>query len=134
MGFTITTLDDRISRLMEPGASVATERLAAMKELSEKDIPIWAFVGPIIQGVLTEDNIGEMVREIKATGCPRILIDPLRLKPGLGEAMREPLQRISEITGRACGMKSSDGFWYQKLKEKTCQLCSEAGIACEQGL
>ncbi|WP_424356944.1 SPL family radical SAM protein [Methanocella sp. MCL-LM] len=134
VGFTITTNDDRISRVLEPGATVASERLRAMRELSENGVPTWAFIGPIIPGIITEDNILETVEAIKAAGSSRILIDPLRLKPGLSEAMQAPLKELSGLTGRTCGVTCADTLWYHKVKEKIFRLCSEAGIACEQGL
>lgn len=134
VGFTITTLDDRISGIIEPGASMASERLAAMKELSESGISTWAFVGPVIPGVLTEDHLEGLVREIKAAGASRILIDPLRLKPGLREAMLVPLQRLSELTGRVCEFSASGSQTYMLLKEKTVRLCAELKLPCEPGL
>lgn len=134
VGFTITTIDDRISRVLEPGATVASERLRALRELSENDVPTWAFIGPIIPGVLTEDNVCDLIRAIKDAGCSRILVDPLRLKPGLSEAMQVPLKELSGLTGRACGITSTDTLWYQKIKEQIFRLCADGGIACEQGL
>ncbi|CAJ38142.1 SPL family radical SAM protein [Methanocella arvoryzae] len=134
VGFTITTLDDRISRIIEPGASVASERLEAMKKLSESGIATWAFIGPIIPGILTEDNVLELIREIKAAGSSRILIDPLRLKPGLDVAMDKPLKQLSELTGRACVIRPSEALWYEKLKGKIFGLCAGEKIDCEQGL
>lgn len=134
VGFTITTLDDRISKVLEPGASVATERLAALKELSENGVSVWAFVGPIIPGVLTEENLADLVGEIKAAGASRILIDPLRLKAGLREAMKAPLLQLSELTGFDCEKVSSDSYAYDLLKEKILRQCRDLGIPCEPGL
>jgi DNA repair photolyase len=113
---------------------MAGERLDAMKALSESGIPSWAFVGPVIPGVLTEDNIGKLVNEIKAAGASRILIDLLRLKPGLSEAMEAPLKQLSEITGCACELKPSGSHSYDLIKEKTVRLCAELHLPCEPGL
>lgn len=134
VGFTITTLDDRISGIIEPGASVAGERLAAMKVLSDSGITTWAFVGPVIPGVIREENISDLVRAIKDAGASRILIDPLRLKPGLREALQAPLKRLSEMTGFNCELISSDSRAYALIKEKTVRLCAELKLPCEPGL
>ena len=49
-GFTITTDDERISRLFEPGASSVAERLAALAILKSRGIRTFAFIGPILPG------------------------------------------------------------------------------------
>lgn len=50
-GLTITTLDDAISREVEPGASVASKRLVALKSLYDAGIKTYAFIGPILPGL-----------------------------------------------------------------------------------
>lgn len=134
VGFTITTLDDRISALIEPGASPASDRLEAMGALSGKGIVTWAFVGPIIPGVITADNVAGLIERIKAAGASRILIDRLRLKAGMQATIQPSLPALSELTGFKYTQILSDVPAYEKLKEKIFTLCADAGIACEQGL
>ena len=50
VGFTIATNDDRVSRLVEPGASPVSERIAALGELKAAGIRTYAFVGPLLPG------------------------------------------------------------------------------------
>jgi DNA repair photolyase len=50
VGFSIATDDDRVSRLVEPGASPVSERIAALAELKAAGIRTYAFVGPILPG------------------------------------------------------------------------------------
>jgi len=50
VGFTITTDDERISRLFEPHASRVKERLEALEKVHEKGIKTFAFIGPILPG------------------------------------------------------------------------------------
>jgi DNA repair photolyase len=49
-GFTITTDDERIARLFEPGASSVAERLGALSVLKANGLRTFAFVGPILPG------------------------------------------------------------------------------------
>lgn len=50
VGFSIATGDDRVSRLVEPGASPVSERIAALAELKAAGIRTYAFVGPVLPG------------------------------------------------------------------------------------
>ena len=49
-GFTITTDDERIASLFEPGASSVAERLDALAVLKAAGLRTFAFVGPILPG------------------------------------------------------------------------------------
>ncbi len=50
VGFTVATNDDRISKLVEPGASPVSERIAALADLKAAGIRTYAFIGPILPG------------------------------------------------------------------------------------
>lgn len=50
VGFTIATNDDRISRIVEPGASPVSERIAALAGLKAAGIETYVFIGPILPG------------------------------------------------------------------------------------
>lgn len=50
VGMTITTSDERIARMFEPGASTVEARIAALKTIHARGIPTFVFVGPILPG------------------------------------------------------------------------------------
>ncbi len=50
VGFTVATNDDRVSKLVEPGASPVSERIAALADLKAAGIRTYAFIGPILPG------------------------------------------------------------------------------------
>ena len=50
VGFTITTDDERIAKLFEPGASSVKERLKALENIHSSGIKTFAFVGPLLPG------------------------------------------------------------------------------------
>jgi DNA repair photolyase len=50
VGFTIATNDDRVSRIVEPGASPVSERIAALADLRAAGIGTYVFIGPILPG------------------------------------------------------------------------------------
>jgi DNA repair photolyase len=50
VGFTVATDDDLVSRLVEPGASPVSERIAALADMKAAGIRTFAFIGPILPG------------------------------------------------------------------------------------
>ena len=50
VGFSIATDDDQVGRLFEPGASLISERLAALSELKKAGVRTFVFAGPILPG------------------------------------------------------------------------------------
>ena len=48
VGFTITTDDDRIRRILEPQAPSIEQRIRALKVLHEKGIRTYVFIGPVL--------------------------------------------------------------------------------------
>ncbi len=50
VGMTITTFDENIARMFEPGASPVEARIAALKAIHARGIPTFVFVGPILPG------------------------------------------------------------------------------------
>ncbi len=50
VGLTVATNDDRVSGLVEPGASPVSERIAALADLKAAGIRTYAFIGPILPG------------------------------------------------------------------------------------
>jgi DNA repair photolyase len=50
VGFTITTNDENIAVLFEPGAASSAERLKALEKLHSSGIRTFAFIGPLLPG------------------------------------------------------------------------------------
>jgi DNA repair photolyase len=50
VGFTITTDDEGIARLFEPGAAPVSERLKALERIHSSGIKTFAFIGPLLPG------------------------------------------------------------------------------------
>jgi DNA repair photolyase len=82
VGFTVTTLDEHQRRLMEPGAPSVARRLAAMRLLSDADIPTYAFIGPIYP-TASINELRNLVRKVHDAGARYILVDRLNLKSGV---------------------------------------------------
>ena len=69
VGFTVTTDDERVARLFEPGASPVRERLRALEKIRAAGIKTYAFVGPLLPG-----NPENLIRELEGR-VDKVLID-----------------------------------------------------------
>jgi DNA repair photolyase len=50
VGMTLTTDDERVARMFEPGASPVGERISALEKIHSRGIRTFAFVGPLLPG------------------------------------------------------------------------------------
>ena len=78
----ITTLDDKLRRIMEPRASHPEHQLKAVQMLSEAGIPVGVMVAPIIAG-LNEMEIPAIIKAAVQAGAQCAGYTHLRLPHGL---------------------------------------------------
>lgn len=109
VGITLTTLDDRISRITEPGAPLPEKRLKALKKLTDAGVNTYALVGPVLGSL--EGKEEDFVNAIVSTGTKHMSLDRLNLRP----KMTERLQRMN--------IRGSD-----RALEKIRSLSEDAGI------
>jgi DNA repair photolyase len=81
-GFTITTDDEHIARVFEPGASSVAERLNALAVLKSNGLRTFAFVGPILPG-----NPEALAAALHGK-ADRVLIDRMNYMETMGEFYR----------------------------------------------
>ena len=95
VSFTITTADDELGQVLEPGAPVVSARLKAMSALAANGIPVGVTLMPVLPFIEDHsENIREIVRLAKENGAQYII-------PWFGMSLRD-LQR---------------DYYYQKLDE-----------------
>lgn len=82
---TITSIDDRISKRIEPGAPLPERRLNALKELTEAGLDTYALVGPVLD--VLEGTEREFAEAVASTGTKRMYIDSLNPRPLLNARM-----------------------------------------------
>jgi DNA repair photolyase len=63
VSFTITTIDDKLGKKVEPGAPLVSRRLAAMKRFAERGIPTGVLLMPVLP--MIEDNPENILGIIK---------------------------------------------------------------------
>ncbi len=98
VAISITTLDRRVARALEPRAATPTRRLETVKQLSEAGIPVTVMVAPIIPG-LTDHEIEGILEAARDSGASDAGYVLLRLPLEIKELFREWL--ATEFPDRA---------------------------------
>lgn len=88
VGITLTCMDEGLARRIEPGAPSPRRRIAALGELSRSGVNRYAMIGPVLP-FLEEHELTDILNEVRAVGCERVMVDRLRPRPGLEEALLE---------------------------------------------
>ena len=76
---TLTGIDDRISKITEPGAPLPEARFRALTEMTEAGINTYALIAPVMAHL--EGHEREFCERVIATGVKRAALDPLNLRP-----------------------------------------------------
>lgn len=100
-GATVTTLDERLSRLIEPRSSPPAERLALLQEAKSKGIRTYAFLGPLLPYLSdTEENLTSLLKAVKDVGVDYFYLDRLNRRFGVWTSLKSLLQRhFPDIVG-----------------------------------
>jgi len=85
VALSITTLDEKLARIMEPRTSSPRRRLEAVRMLSAAGVPTSVAVAPVIPG-LTDEEIPSILREAAGHGASSATYSVLRL-PGAVEGL-----------------------------------------------
>jgi DNA repair photolyase len=94
VGFTITTVDRNVARVLEPGASPPHLRLAAARQLIKAGIPVWVFIAPLLPGLSdTEKALTGLLQALHETGIKEILLDRLNPYPAVVHRLKNTYRR-----------------------------------------
>lgn len=119
VGFTITTLDEKIAKIFEPMASTPSERVKALEKISAEGIKTWIFLGPIIPGI-SEESFEKIVDIAKATSSI-VYYDKFRIKPFMTSGI------VKELADKA---KKTD---WKVIAIKIKELCKSKGVEVASG-
>ncbi len=124
VGFTITTLNNDIARIIEPRAPPPSARARALEKVAGEGVETWLFYGPIIPGLNDdEETILGLVELAEQTGSI-FYYDKLRVK----KFMEDPRHPLYAIAGRA------RRYPWRKLYEKIEETCRRRGVECRPGM
>jgi DNA repair photolyase len=122
VAISVTTLDRRLARSMEPRASTPTRRIETIRTLADAGIPALVMVAPVIPG-LTDWELERILHTAHQVGATEAGYVLLRLPLEVKDLFREWLQanapeRASRVLGlvrAARGGKDYDSDWGQRL-------------------
>ncbi|NTJ41493.1 PA0069 family radical SAM protein [Agrobacterium larrymoorei] len=92
VGISVTTLDRKLARNMEPRASTPSKRLEAIKELTDAGIPVAVMMAPVIPA-LNDHEIERILDAGKAAGATEASYVLLRLPLEVSPLFRDWLLR-----------------------------------------
>lgn len=142
----ITTLDDKLRRTLEPRASHPEHRLKAIETLSEAGIPVGVMVAPIIAG-LNETEIPAIVKAAVQAGAQRAGYTHLRLPYGVAPLFEQWLEthvptKKDKVLNRVRAMRGGqlnegqfgkrmrgEGIFAEQIASLFKMACRKAGLA-----
>ncbi|HEX6372014.1 MAG TPA: PA0069 family radical SAM protein [Longimicrobium sp.] len=123
VNISITTLDEKLQRVMEPRASTPLRRLDAVRRLTEAGIPVRVLVAPVIPG-LTDHEMPAILAAAKEAGAVAASYVPLRLPHGLKGLFEDWLEthfpdRKDKVLNRVRAMRGGklyDAQWGTRMR------------------
>lgn len=119
----ITTLDRKLARAMEPRASTPPKRLEAISRLAEAGVPVGVGFAPVIPG-LNDHELEAVLEAAARAGATTAMYVTLRLpleikdlfREWLAEARPDRAARIMSLVRQTRGGKDYDPDWSQRMK------------------
>jgi DNA repair photolyase len=118
VAISITTLDPKLARTMEPRAASPAKRLETVRRLTEAGIPVTVLVAPIIPAI-NDHEIEAILKAAAAAGAMEAGYVLLRLPHDLKELVRDwlaehypdKLNHVFSLLQEARGGKDYDAQW-----------------------
>lgn len=123
VSISLTSLDNRLSRTMEPRAAAPARRIAAIRMLAQAGVPVTASLAPVVPG-LTDHEIENLMRAAAEAGASHATYIALRLPLEVAPLFRDWLareypDRASKVMGRVREMHGGndyDATWFRRMK------------------
>ncbi|KAA0003678.1 MAG: radical SAM protein [Thermoplasmata archaeon] len=120
VGITITTLDEKERKLLEPNAPSIQKRLDAIKKLSNEGIYSYIFFGPIFP-TIEKEQLNLYVDVFKKAGAKEIMIDSLHLKKDTWESISSVLPEEKKKIFR----ERLFGNYYREVFNEMERICKD---------
>lgn len=123
VGISVTTLDAKLSRLMEPRAPAPARRLVTIRRLAAAGIPVRVMASPVIPA-LTDPELEAILRSGKEAGARHASWIMLRLprevsplvQDWLAEHYPDRADRIMNRLREMHGGKEYDAQWHRRMR------------------
>src|SRR3982751_1292392 len=87
VALSVTTLDPKVARTLEPRAAQPRKRLAAMKALNDAGVPCYVAIAPVVPQI-TDHELEHIVEAGVAAGPPRGFSSPPSPRPHISPPSR----------------------------------------------
>ena len=142
----VTTLDDKLRRLLEPRASHPEHRLRAIQRLSDAGIPVGVMAAPVIAG-LNEAEMPAIIKAAAQAGAQRAGYTHLRLPYGVAPLFEQWLEQHAptkkdKVLNRVRAMRGGrlnesefgkrmrdEGVFAEQIASLFQLACRQAGLA-----
>ena len=122
VALSVTTLDRKLARAMEPRASTPDKRIETLERLVDAGVPASVMVAPVIPG-LTDSEMERILERAAAAGVSQAGYILLRLPLEIGDLFTEWLQancpdrakRVLSLMRSARGGKLYDAKWGERM-------------------
>ncbi len=123
VNISVTTLDSKLSRTMEPRASAPHKRIETIQKLADAEIPVMVFVAPVIPG-LNEHEIESILEMCAQAGARSTTWTMLRLPLEVRDLFYEWLMvhypdkagRIQSLVRQVRSGQDSDSEFYSRMR------------------
>lgn len=123
VNLSITSLDQKLTRLMEPRTSSPAARFSAMEQLTTEGIPVNVMVAPVVPG-LNDTEIPAILEESSRRGAVSAGYTLLRLPHGvkeifmdwLEEHLPEHAERVRSRIESCRGGQLTDARWGSRMR------------------
>jgi DNA repair photolyase len=123
VAISVTTLDRKLARVMEPRAATPERRLDALRGLSEAGVPTVVMFAPVIPG-LNDHELETVLERAAKAGAATAGYTVLRLPREIKDLFREWLaanvpdraERVMSLVRQMRGGKDYDPQWGQRMK------------------
>lgn len=146
VSISVTSLDPKLSRLLEPRAAAPAKRIAALETLAQAGVPTHVSVAPIVPAI-TDTFIESILGEAGAKGVRSASWIALRLPHEVAPLFREWLEvhfpdRAGKVMGIVQAMRGGrdndpefftrmkpQGVWADLIRSRFRAACRRSGIA-----
>ena len=145
---TITTLDPKLARILEPRAAAPHRRLRTIRTLAEAGVPVGVSVSPQIPFI--NDDMEQVLEAAFEAGARRAFYQVLRLPWELSDMFRQWLElhhpdRAARVMARVQDMRGGkdydadyatrmkgQGIWADLLRQRFVKACDRLGFNRER--
>ena len=137
MNITITTLDAKLARILEPRAPRPDLRMGAVRELNAAGVNAGVICAPVLPGITDSPAaLDALVRATKQAGGKYIYANPLFLKPCSASVFlpfleKEFPQLVEDYRKRFAGRAFVSKVYSKRISELMASLRKKHGISRE---